>query len=159
MRKRSRKRLRVYIDTNVYDYVALMHPVYGPPSKKLLGDVMNGAIEAYGSRFVAYEIYGSLSELNPQLAADAVGAYYSMPLVRLTSDVETYRVAATTSSLSGVSYDAVHAALMIQAGVNAIATEDLEDWTKIEGAWEEAARKHGYTIMELTILRPSKYST
>lgn len=136
--------------------MALRHPEFGQPCKGLLDEVVKGTYVGYGSPLVAYEIFGSLSKVRSELAVGAVRAYYSMPIRIIDPERRTYEMADSIASLSGVTYDAVHAAIMMGAGVHSVATEDVDDWMRIRDAWTDVAGSYGLEIADLVIARPTK---
>jgi len=124
--------LRVYIDTNIFDYSALAHPVYGEACKQIIDDVQNKKIEAYCGFLVPIELLGSLAKINPEKAAVAVQIFFSLPINLIQIDEQILGDAAGIMVESGVSYDSVHAACMQREGLDTIITEDIADWKKIK---------------------------
>lgn len=61
---------KVYIDTNIFDYVALKHEIYGKACKEILDDV-GTFLDTYCSFLVPIEILGSLSEIDVSIARKA----------------------------------------------------------------------------------------
>ncbi len=131
-----------YIDTNIFDYSALAHPIYGATCKQIIDDIQNGKIKAYCSFLVPIELLGSLSKIDAAKAAIALEAFFSLPINMIPIDEETLRNAASITLQSGVRYDSIHAACMRKEGLDTIITEDTKDWKKI---------KH------LIIIRPLEY--
>lgn len=148
--------MRAYIDTNIYDYVALRHPVYGAACKKILEDVFDGKIEAYGSILVPIEIHGSLCEVDARIASRAVIAYFSLPVSMVPIDGKVMENASEIAVLSEVSYDSVHAAAMHLA-TDTVITEDTRHWKRIRGKWKEIRKKIGSEANEIKIIRPLEY--
>ena len=124
--------MRVYIDTNIFDYSALAHPVYGEACKQIIDDVQNKKIEAYCGFLVPIELLGSLAKINPEKAAVAVQIFFSLPINLIQIDEQILGDAAGIMVESGVSYDSVHAACMQREGLDTIITEDIADWKKIK---------------------------
>jgi predicted nucleic acid-binding protein len=127
------RRLSFYIDTNIFDYSALAHPVYGKCCKQIIDDIQNEKIEAYCGFLVPIELLGSLSKIDPAKAAIALDAFFSLPINMIQIDERVLQGAATIMLDSGVSYDSVHAACMQKQGLDTIITEDITDWKKIKG--------------------------
>ena len=125
-------RLRFYIDTNIFDYSALAHPVYGKACKQIIDDVQNKKIEAYCGFLVPIELLGSLAKINPEKAAVAVQIFFSLPINLIQIDERILQDAVGIMVESGVSYDSVHAACMQREGLDTIITEDIADWKKIK---------------------------
>ncbi len=121
----------VYVDTNVYVYVALRHPELGEPCARVLRAVVSGELRAAGSDLVAIELLGSLARVGPEVAEGALEAYLAMPVRRLEVDERVLRAAALINGVVNVGYDAVHAALMLLNGVGAVVTNDLGDWVRL----------------------------
>jgi predicted nucleic acid-binding protein len=124
-------RLNFYIDTNIFDYSALAHPVYGKACKHIVDDIENGKIEAYCSFLVPIELLGSLARIDAEKAAIAVAAFFSLPIGMIQVDEWILQDAAVIMLDSGVSYDSIHAACMRRNGLDTIITEDVKDWKKI----------------------------
>ena len=133
---------RAYIDTNIFDYVALKHPVYGKACKRITDDIRDRKIEAYCSHLVPIEILGSLAKVDPEIAAGAVLAFLSFPIKTIPIDETVLRRASSIMVEFGITYDAVHAAAMEAEGLDTIITEDVEHWGRL---------KH------LKVVRPQRY--
>ena len=121
-----------YIDTNIFDYSALAHPVYGKPCKQIIDDIQSKKIQAYCGFLVPIELLGSLAQIDPEKAAIAVEAFFSLPINMIQIDEQILRYAAGIMVESGVSYDCVQAACMQREGLDTIITEDVKDWRKIK---------------------------
>jgi predicted nucleic acid-binding protein len=126
--------LSFYIDTNIFDYSALAHPVYGKACKHIIDDIQNKKIEAYCSYLVPMELLGSLARINTEKAAVALTAFFSLPINMIQIDESILQDAANIMIASGVSYDSIHAACMRAKGLDTIITEDAKDWKKIKHA-------------------------
>jgi len=124
--------LSFYIDTNIFGYSALAHPVYGKACKRIIDDIQNGKIEAYCSFLVPIELLGSLARIDTEKAAIAVAVFFSLPISMIQIDEWVLQDAAAIMLGSGVSYDSIHAACMRRKGLDTIITEDTEDWRKIK---------------------------
>jgi predicted nucleic acid-binding protein len=124
--------LSYYIDTNIFVYSALAHPVYGKSCKQIIDDIQNEKIEAYCGFLVPIELLGSIARIDPERAAIAVDAFFSLPINMIQIDERVLESAATLTRQSGVSYDSIHAACMLTKSINTIITEDVIDWKKIK---------------------------
>ena len=121
-----------YVDTNIFDYSALAHPVYGKCCKQIIDDIQNEKIEAYCGFLVPIELLGSLFKIDPAKAAIALDAFFSLPIKMIQIDERILQDAATITRESGVSYDSIHASCMQKQGLDTIITEDFTDWKKIK---------------------------
>lgn len=121
-----------YIDTNIFGYCALAHPVYGKACKHIVDDIQNEKIEAYCSFLVPIELLGSLARINTEKAAIAMAAFFSLPISMIQIDERILHDAATIMLDSGVCYASIHAACMRRNGLDTIITEDTKDWKKIK---------------------------
>jgi len=121
-----------YIDTNIFDYSALAHPVYGKACKHIIDDIQNEKIEALCGFLVPIELLGSLAQIDMEKASIAVAAFFSLPINMIQIDEWILRDAASIMLESGVSYDSVHAACMRRKGLDTIITEDIKHWKKIK---------------------------
>jgi len=124
--------LSFYIDTNIFVYSALAHPVYGKPCKQIIDDIQDQKIKAYSGFLVPIELLGSIARMNPGKAALAIEAFFSLPMNMIIIDEQILQNAAKLTLKSGVSYDCVHAACMQSKGLDSIITEDVTDWKKIK---------------------------
>ena len=73
-----------YIDTNIFAYSALAHPVYGKACKHIIDDIQNEKIEACCSFLVPIELLGSLAQIDVEKASIAVAAFFSLPVNMLS---------------------------------------------------------------------------
>jgi predicted nucleic acid-binding protein len=121
-----------YIDTNIFDYSALAHPVYGKACKHIIDDIQNEKIEAHCSFLVPIELLGSLAQIDMEKASIAVAAFFSLPMNMIQIDEWIIRDATSIMLESGVSYDSIHAACMRRRGLDTIITEDIKHWKKIK---------------------------
>jgi predicted nucleic acid-binding protein len=124
--------MRFYVDTNIFVYSALAHPVCGKACKQIIDDVQNEKIEACCGFLVPIELLGSLSRIDTDKAAIAVAAFFSLPINMMQIDERILRDAAGIMVDSGISYDSIHAACMRREGLDTIITEDFTDWKKIK---------------------------
>lgn len=124
---------RFYVDTNIFDYVALRHPKYGKACKRITDDIRDEKFEAYCSQLVPIEILGSLAEVDPQLSAGAVTAFFTFPIKLIPIDERLIRKAADLMIETGPGYDSIHAAAMERVGLDTIITENVKHWKKFEG--------------------------
>lgn len=122
-----------YIDTNIFVYSALAHPIYGKACKRIIDDIQNKNIKAYCSFLVPIELLGSLARIDVEKAATAVVAFFSLPITMIQIGESVLQDAATVAIESGVGYDSVHAACMQAEGLGTVITEDVKDWRRIKG--------------------------
>jgi len=133
---------KVYIDTNVFDYVALRHEVYGEACKRVLSDI-GKRIEAYCSYLVPIEMLGSLSEIDKELALKAVKAFFSFDIHLIELDELVIFLAGEICKKWRINgYDAVHAAAMRKANIRTIITENVRDFKKVP--WIKVVRPIEY---------------
>jgi predicted nucleic acid-binding protein len=119
--------LSYYVDTNIFVYSALAHPVYGKPCKHVIDDIQNQKIKAYCSFLVPIEILGSLAKIYPERAPIALNAFFSLPIEMLQIGEQILQDAAYITRQSGVRYDSIHAACMRRNGLDTVITEDVTD--------------------------------
>jgi predicted nucleic acid-binding protein len=131
LQKAGIDRLSYYIDTNIFDYSALAHPTYGKACKQIIDDIQNEKIQAYCGFLVPIELLGSLSQIDPEKAVIAVEAFFSLPINMIQIDEQILHEAAAITLETRVSYDSIHAACMQRKGLDAIITEDTNNWRKI----------------------------
>jgi len=117
---------------------------------------VNGDYEGYGSELVVFELFGSLSKINPIAAYEAVTYYLDLPIKILKTDRSVFQIAREISKESQTSYDAIHAALMMKNNINTIITEDLNDWLRIKKIWTKVSKKIGLETKELVIISPKR---
>jgi len=155
-------RIKAYIDTNIYIYAIIHHPLYGGLCAEILRDIEGKVYEAYGSTLVAVELLGALSRINPRIARRAVEDYLSLDIGMLDINEDVIRLSAIINEVTNTRYDSVHAALVLLNHVPVVITNDLDDWYKINKRIREIveeARKEGYDaiIDELQIVSPRTY--
>jgi predicted nucleic acid-binding protein len=126
--------LSYYIDTNIFIYSILAHPIYGNSCRQIIDDVQNEKIKAYCAYLVPIELLGALSRMDPRKAAIAVEAFFSLPINMIQIDEQILQEASKIAIESSVNYDSVHAACMKRKNLEKIITEDITDWKKIKGA-------------------------
>jgi len=134
--------LSYYVDTNIFVYSALAHPVYGKSCKHIIDDIQDRKIEAYCSFLVPIELLGSLARIDPEKVPIALNAFFSLPIRMIQIEERILQLAAEITKQSGVRYDSIHAACMLRNGLNTIITEDVTDWKRIKN---------------LQIIRPLEY--
>jgi predicted nucleic acid-binding protein len=124
---------KVYIDTNIFDYVVLKHPKYGKACKEILNDV-GTLLDAVCSIQVPIEILGSLSEIDKNIALKALLGFFSFKLKIIETSEKIILSASKLSLKSGINgYDAVHTATMKKDKLKTIITENYSDFKKIKG--------------------------
>ena len=120
------------MDTNVFVYSALAHPVYGSACKQIIDDIQNKKIKVYCGFLVPIELLGSLARIDAEKAAIALTAFFSLPISMIQVDEWVLQDAVKIMIASGISYDSIHAACMHAKGLDTIITEDIADWKKIK---------------------------
>ena len=125
-------KFRFYIDTNIFDYPALAHPVYGKACKHIIDDIESKRIEAHCSFLVQRQLSFSGSNLRCNKVHRFRPQYLAPPINMIQIDEHTLQDAASILVESGVSYDSIHAACMMRKGLDTIITEDVSDWRKIK---------------------------
>jgi predicted nucleic acid-binding protein len=155
-------RIRAYIDTNIYIYVAIRNIKYFDLCKEILKDVMRGNVEAYGSSLVAIEILGSLSKIDPFIANEALKSYLSMPIKDLEITEEVLLIAAYLNMQVNLRYDAVHAALAIKNNIPNIITNDVDDFKRVKDNFNtiiESLKRVGIKLEldRINIITPDTY--
>ncbi len=148
------KKKRVYIDTNIFIYVALKHPDFYKKCYDVLEMLVSKELIGYGSHLVLFELFGALSEIDVEAAYEAVSSYLDLPLTMLELNRETFNYAREIAVLSKVTYDSLHAALIAQNGIEIVISEDLEDWSKILRIWPKV--KERLRAEDLTLISPTK---
>ena len=147
---------RVFLDTNIFVYVALKHPDFHDSCYEILELLVDEYYHGYGSDLILFELFGALSKINPKAAYEAAISYLNLPIVRLEINRDVIKVAWKIAEKSGVTYDSIHAATMMINGINLIITEDLADWLKIKKCWKNVAEELDIKINDLIIYAPSK---
>ncbi len=145
---------QVYIDTNVFIYVALKHPGYYRRCYRVLEMLVEKEFTGYGSSLVVFELFGALSRISVEAAYEAVNSYLDLPLRILKINRETLEYAKEIALYSKTTYDSIHAALVAQNNVEVVVTEDLEDWKKILKIWPRIKKK--FNTKNITIVSPTK---
>lgn len=145
---------RVYIDTNIFAYVALGHPDYYKNCYNVLNMLVSKEFNGYGSQLVLFELFGSLSRISVDAAYEAAASYLNLPIGMLKLDRDALNYAREVAKLSKVTYDSLHAALAARNSVDVVVTEDLEDWRKIARAWGKI--KERLKVGDLAIISPTK---
>lgn len=120
------------MDTNVFVYSALAHPVYGSACKQIIDDIQHKKINVYCSFLVPIELLGSLARIDVEKAAIALTAFFSLPINMIQVDEWVLQDAAKIMLDSSISYDSIHAACMHAKGLDTIITEDITEWKKIK---------------------------
>ena len=135
------RRKRAYIDTNVFIYVAVKHPDFFDKCNEVLKYLVKGEYEAYGSELILFELFGALSRINATAAYEATIYYLDLPIKLLNLSRSALLIAKEIAKESKITYDAIHAAIMMENHINVIITEDLKDWLKIKNVWSKVAKK------------------
>jgi len=154
--KKALQRKRVFIDTNIFIYVAIKHPEFYKSSYGVLEMLVDGEFTGYGSKLILFELFGALSRINPLAAYEAAHYYLNLPLRIIDLDRKSLELARDIARGSGTTYDAVHAAMMMSNNITVIVTEDIQDWLKIQNTWSKVTRKHKLEISPLEVFVPSR---
>ena len=125
-------KLSYYVDTNIFVYSALAHPVYGKCCKQIIDDIQNEKIEAYCGFLVPIELIGSLAKIDDAKVSIALDSFFSLPIRMIQIDESILQNAAKIMLESRVTYDSIHAACMGRQRLDTIITEDVTDWKKIK---------------------------
>jgi len=97
-----------------------------------------------------------MSRINAVAAYEALIYYLELPIKLLNLKRSTLLIAKEIAKESGTTYDAIHAAIMMENHINTIITEDLKDWLKIKNAWNHVAEKMRLEHLgELLIISPT----
>ena len=155
-------RIKVYIDTNIFIYAIIHHPVYGEVCSRILKSLKERKYDACGSLMVAIELLGSLSKINSTIARKAVELYLSLDMVILPIDEKIMSLASIINEVVNVGYDAIHAALMILNEVPITITNDRDNWFKLARNFNQirkAIEKEGYEVglKEMKVITPDNY--
>ena len=145
---------RVYIDTNIFIYVALKDPEFYKRCYSILDMLISKEFIGYGSHLILFELFGALSRINVEAAYEAVNSYLDLPLTILELNRETFNYAKEIAMLSRTTYDSIHAALIAQNRLDAVVTEDIENWSKILRIWAKIKEK--FNAKDLIVVSPTK---
>ena len=145
---------RVYIDTNIFIYVALKDPEFYKRCYSVLDMLISKEFIGYGSHLILFELFGALSRINVEAAYEAVNSYLDLPLTILELNRETFNYAKEIAMLSRTTYDSIHAALIAQNRLDAVVTEDIENWSKILRIWAKIKEK--FNAKDLIVVSPTK---
>lgn len=145
---------RVYIDTNIFIYVALKHPDFYKQCYDVLDMLVSGEFEGYGSYLVLFELFGALSGIDASAAYEAANSYLDLPLIMLELNRETFSYTREIAMLSNTTYDSLHAALVAQNNINVVVSEDVKDWAKILRAWPKIKRR--FKTGDLIVVSPTR---
>ena len=155
---------KVYIDTNIFVYAILHHPLYGKTCSNILRDMKKYYYEAHGSLMVAIELLGSLSKIDPSLAKKAVNLYLSIEQLTIHNISEdVIHLASLINDIVNIKYDSIHAAIMILNDIPIIISNDTNDWLKLINNYErikENIEEKVYikTPRKITLITPNNYS-
>lgn len=134
--------MKVYIDTNIFDYVALKNATYGKACKEILDDI-GTFLDASCSFLVPIEILGSLSEIDTKIATKALLGFFSFKLNLMEISEQLILNAGKIAKKDKINgYDAVHVAAMKKEKIKTVITENYSDFKKTKGI--EIVRPFGY---------------
>lgn len=159
--KKVGKKIRAYIDTNIFVYAITHHPSLGNICAEILRDAYNNVFNAIGSFMVAIELLGSLSKIDANVASRALVDYLSLPFIILPIRIDVLKAAAIINSVVNLRYDSIHLALMILNKIPIIISNDM-DWKKAENNITEILEelnKEGFIIdsYSLKLITPKDY--
>ncbi len=144
----------MYIDTNVFIYVALKDPQHYKDCYTVLDMLVSKEFIGYGSHLVIFELFGALSRISVEAAYEAVNSYLDLPIQILELNRETLNYAREIAMLPKTTYDAMHAALVAQNSIEIVVTEDIEDWSRILRIWPKIREK--LKTVNPTVISPTK---
>ena len=125
--------MKVYIDTNIFDYVALKNATYGKACKEILDDI-GTFLDANYSFLVPIEILGSLSEIDTKIATKALLGFFSFKLNLMEISEQLILNAGKIAKKDKINgYDAVHVAAMKKEKIKTVITENYDDFKKAKG--------------------------
>jgi len=108
----------------------------------------------YGSHLVLFELFGTLSRINVEAAYEAANSYLNLPLTILELNRETLDYAREIATLSNVTYDSLHAALVAQNNINVVVSEDMNDWGRILRVWPKIKKR--FKTEDLIVISPTR---
>ena len=123
-------------------------------SASVVPSLLRREFVGYGSHLVIFELFGALSRISVEAAYEAVNAYLDLPIHVLELGRETLGYAKEIAALSGTTYDAMHAALVAQNGVEIVVTEDVGNWSRIARIWPRI--KERFRARELMVVSPTR---
>ena len=124
---------KVYIDTNIFDYVALKNITYGRACKEILDDI-GVILDVSCSFLVPVEMLGFLSEISTKIAFKALLGFFSFKLNLIEVTEKLILSAAKLAKNTKINgYDAVHVAAMKKEKIKTIITENYKDFKVIKG--------------------------
>ncbi|RLE94816.1 MAG: hypothetical protein DRN04_01860 [Thermoprotei archaeon] len=155
-------KIKAYIDTNIFIYAIVKHPLLGETCTRILRDMKNKVYEAYGSHLVAIELMGALSKINPSSAKRALKLYLALDLTIVPLTEEVLTLAATINEVVNIKYDAVHAAITMLNNIPVVITNDRDDWLKLAENFDKVLSKvseEGYrvSLKDIKIVTPNLY--
>ena len=156
-------KIRAYIDTNIFIYAILHHPIFGNICSKILRDMESKAYEPYGSLMVALELLGSLSKIDPGIARRATELYLTLGINLIPLNEEVLNLALIINEVINIKYDAVHAAIMILNDIPVIITNNVDDWLRLSRNYRQLMEKltdEGYHVSldRIEVVTPQYYS-
>lgn len=123
---------KAYVDTNIFDYVALKNITYGKACKEILDDI-GTFLEGNCSLLVPVEILGSLSEISSKTAFKTLAGFFSFKLNLIEVNEELILNASKMAQKDKINgYDAVHVAAMKKVKIKTLITENYDDFKKVK---------------------------
>jgi len=117
-----------YVDTNIWIYAMIAHPIYGPRCKKVLEDIETGKLDALISTQVLSEVAGVLySQYGVKDTTKHIAAMISYPIEIATVTINTIRSAAEYArDYDILPYDGIHVSSAMEQGTTQIVSADRE---------------------------------
>ena len=140
-------KIKACVDTNIYVYAIIHHPVFGDLCFTILRKMEKGFFEGYGSLMVAIELLGSLSKINTKIARKAVELYFSLNVNILPLNEEVLNLASVINQVVNVKNDSIHTAIVMLNKIPVVVTNDLDNWLKLSENYSlvlKKAREEGF---------------
>jgi len=156
-------KIKAYIDTNIFIYAILHHPVFGNICSRILRDMKKRVYEPCGSLMVALELLGSLSKIDPSVARRATELYLALDMTLIPLNVEILNLASIINETTNIKYDAVHAAVMMLNDIPVIITNDVDDWLRLSRSYQQLLNRiisEGYQVNfnRIDVITPQDYT-
>ncbi len=120
--------MTVYIDSNIFIYVALRHPEFGEPCKSLLQKVQQGKLAAATSVITLCEVHNEVRKhIGKDAAEIVVQSILSMPLTIFNLDLHSiYGALHQVREHNLKINDAVHFAVALSVKAEAVYSYDRD---------------------------------
>lgn len=118
--------MRAYIDSNIFIYYALRHRELFEPCKRILGDIVNGRLDAFTSVLALTEVYHVISkETERDKAERAINAILSLPIEVKDIFVSTFLLVMRRSENLQV-FDSIHLTVAEEYQADCVITNDSD---------------------------------